>query len=79
MPSIGEDFLRDEIEKKLEQFIGPDGAKAELGKAFQISGIENKAAYSKEELNKIIEALIGRGGFSEFVARNAKVRLLFFK
>jgi hypothetical protein len=79
MPSIGEDFLRDEVEKKLEQFVGPDGAKAEMNKAFQASGIEKKAAYSKEELDKVLEALIGRGGFSEFVGRNAKVRLLFLK
>ena len=79
MPDISENFIREEIEKKLEQFIGPDDAEVEIDKAFSLIGIERKGSYSKQELNKIIEALIGRGGFLEFVARNAKVRLLFLK
>jgi len=67
------------LEEKLKLFLEEAEAKENLDKAIASAGLVRKDYYSKEEINKILEAMISQGGFVEFVARSAMASLMLGK
>ena len=64
------------IKKKLGRFLRDDILKGIVRQAIAESGLIEKNDYSIEEMHKILEKMIGFGGFCELVARNIKARLI---
>lgn len=71
-----EELERKFIIEKLKLFIGDIEAEEGLNKIIVSSGLPKKDYYSEEEVRKLIETMIAKGGFFEFVARNIKAKLL---
>ncbi len=69
----------DELKEKLKMFLSEDEISKTIEKAIRKANLSQKLFYSKEEMHKLLDALIEQGGFVEFVARNFKVKILLEK
>ncbi|MCK5533974.1 hypothetical protein KAI68_02575 [bacterium] len=67
------------VKKKLGRFLRNDVLEGVIKQAISECGLIEKNDYSVEEMHKILERMIGFGGFCELVARNIKARLILRK
>lgn len=71
-----EDFQVQVLMDSLKRFFPDTKAEELFSKAIGDTGLEKKMSYSPDEMKSILDQLITYGGFSEFVARNLRVKLI---
>lgn len=74
-----ENFQVQVLMESLKRFFPGPKAEELLSRAITDKGLEKKISYSNDEMKTILDQLITYGGFSEFVARNLRVKLILGK
>lgn len=64
------------LKGKLKLFLEEDEVEEVWNKIIASTELAKKNSYSKEESEKLFEAMIREGGFVEFVARSIRASLL---
>ncbi|MFC1616754.1 hypothetical protein ACFL2K_00880 [Candidatus Margulisiibacteriota bacterium] len=70
------DITPDFLVNKLKLFLNEEEARKGINESIKVNGFVIQESYSNEDMNKILDSLITKGGYFEFVARNAKIALM---